>query len=108
MSPTIVLDHGIAVLALGSPVWTRRSSSDGAAKFPPSTVWNDEHNDPPPTPPHRIPGCDWSASRTSQRNTTLTSAEPAFIASPLATLLLARGTKQFVNVAAEIGGCDRD
>jgi gamma-glutamyltranspeptidase/glutathione hydrolase len=88
MSPTIVLDHGKPFLALGSPGGSTIITTvlqilfdrlDGHMSLP------DAITDP----------------RASQRNTTLTSAEPAFIASPLATLLLARG-QQFVN-GGEIG-----
>jgi gamma-glutamyltranspeptidase / glutathione hydrolase len=88
MSPTIVLDHGHPFLALGSP--------GGSTII--TTVLQilldrlDEHM----TLPDAI-----ADPRASQRNTTRTSAEPAFIASPLATLLLARG-HQFVD-AGEIG-----
>jgi gamma-glutamyltranspeptidase / glutathione hydrolase len=88
MSPTIVLDHGKPFLALGSPGGSTIITTVLQILFDRL----DEH-----TPlPDAI-----ADPRASQRNTTLTSAEPAFIASPLATLLLARG-QQFVN-GGEIG-----
>jgi gamma-glutamyltranspeptidase/glutathione hydrolase len=88
MSPTIVLDHGKPFLALGSPGGSTIITTVLQILFDrldEHTSLTDAIADP----------------RASQRNTTLTSAEPAFIASPLATLLLARG-QQFVN-GGEIG-----
>jgi len=88
MSPTIVLDHGKPFLALGSPGGSTIITTvlqilvdrlDLAMTLPDAIV------DP----------------RASQRNTAQTSAEPAFLASPLRALLEARG-HSFVN-AGEIG-----
>jgi gamma-glutamyltranspeptidase / glutathione hydrolase len=88
MSPTIVLDHGKPFLALGSPGGSTIITTVLQILFDRL----DEHMSLPDA---------IADPRASQRNTTLTSAEPAFIASPLATLLLARG-QQFVN-GGEIG-----
>ena len=88
MSPTIVLDHGKPFLALGSPGGSTIITTVLQILFDRL----DEHTSLPDA---------IADPRASQRNTTLTSAEPAFIASPLATLLLARG-QQFVN-GGEIG-----
>jgi gamma-glutamyltranspeptidase/glutathione hydrolase len=88
MSPTIVLDHGKPFLALGSPGGSTIITTVLQILFDRL----DEHTSLPDA---------IVDPRASQRNTTLTSAEPAFIASPLATLLLARG-QQFVN-GGEIG-----
>jgi gamma-glutamyltranspeptidase / glutathione hydrolase len=88
MSPTIVLDHGKPFLALGSPGGSTIITTVLQILFDRL----DEHTSLPDA---------IADPRASQRNTTLTSAEPAFIASPLATLLLARGQK-FVN-GGEIG-----
>jgi gamma-glutamyltranspeptidase/glutathione hydrolase len=88
MSPTIVLDHGKPFLALGSPGGSTIITTVLQILFDRL----DEHTSLPDA---------IADPRASQRNTTRTSAEPAFIASPLATLLLARG-QQFVN-GGEIG-----
>ena len=88
MSPTIVLDHGQPFLALGSPGGSTIITTVLQILFDRL----DEHMSLPDA---------IADPRASQRNTTRTSAEPAFIASPLATLLLARG-HQFVD-AGEIG-----
>jgi len=88
MSPTIVLDHGKPFLALGSPGGSTIITTVLQILFDRL----DEHTSLPDA---------IADPRASQRNTTLTSAEPAFIASPLAALLLARG-QQFVN-GGEIG-----
>jgi gamma-glutamyltranspeptidase / glutathione hydrolase len=88
MSPTTVLDHGKPFLALGSPGGSTIITTVLQILFDRL----DEHMSLPDA---------IADPRASQRNTTLTSAEPAFIASPLATLLLARG-QQFVN-GGEIG-----
>jgi gamma-glutamyltranspeptidase / glutathione hydrolase len=88
MSPTIVLDDGKPFLALGSP--------GGATII--TTVLQilfdrlDEHMSLPDA---------IADPRASQRNATRTGAEPAFIASPLAAMLAARG-HQFTD-AGEIG-----
>jgi gamma-glutamyltranspeptidase/glutathione hydrolase len=88
MSPTIVLDNGKPFLALGSP--------GGSTII--TTVLQilvdrlDEHMSLPDA---------IADPRASQRNATRTGVEPAFIASPLATLLTSRG-HQFVD-AGEIG-----
>jgi gamma-glutamyltranspeptidase/glutathione hydrolase len=88
MSPTIVLDHGRPFLALGSPGGSTIITTVLQILFDRL----DEHMSLPDS---------IADPRASQRNTTRTSAEPAFIASPLATLLLARG-HQFVD-GGEIG-----
>jgi gamma-glutamyltranspeptidase / glutathione hydrolase len=88
MSPTIVLDHGKPFLALGSPGGSTIITTVLQILFDRL----DEHTSLPDA---------IADPRASQRNTTRTSAEPAFIASPLATLLLARG-QQFVD-GGEIG-----
>src|SRR5205809_3037078 len=88
MSPTIVLDHGKPFLALGSPGGSTIITTVLQILFDRL----DEHTSLPDA---------IADPRASQRNTTRTSAEPAFIPSPLATLLLARG-QQFVN-GVEIG-----
>jgi gamma-glutamyltranspeptidase/glutathione hydrolase len=88
MSPTIVLDDGEPLLALGSPGGSTIITTVLQILFDRL----DEHMSLPDA---------IADPRASQRNTTRTSAEPAFIASPLATLLLARG-HQFVD-AGEIG-----
>ena len=88
MSPTIVLDHGKPFLALGSPGGSTIITTVLQILF--DRV--DEHMSLP----------DAIADlRASQRNTLRTSAEPAFISSPLATALAARG-HQFTN-GGEIG-----
>jgi gamma-glutamyltranspeptidase / glutathione hydrolase len=88
MSPTIVLDHGKPFLALGSPGGSTIITTVLQILFDRL----DEHTSLPDA---------IADPRASQRNTTRTSAEPAFIPSPLATLLLARG-QQFVD-GGEIG-----
>jgi gamma-glutamyltranspeptidase/glutathione hydrolase len=88
MSPTILLDHGQPFLALGSPGGSTIITTVLQILFDRL----DEHMSLPDA---------IADPRASQRNTTRTSAEPAFIASPLETLLLARG-HQFVD-AGEIG-----
>jgi gamma-glutamyltranspeptidase / glutathione hydrolase len=88
MSPTIVLDHGKPFLALGSPGGSTIITTVLQILF--------DRLDKHTSLPDAI-----ADPRASQRNTTRTSAEPAFIASPLATLLLARG-QQFVD-GGEIG-----
>ena len=88
MSPTIVLDHGKPFLALGSPGGSTIITTVLQILFDPLG----EHMSLPDA---------IADPRASQRNTTRTSAEPAFILSPRATLLLARG-QQFVN-GGEIG-----
>jgi gamma-glutamyltranspeptidase/glutathione hydrolase len=88
MSPTIVTDHGKPFLALGSPGGSTIITTVLQILF--------DRLDENMSLPDAI-----ADPRASQRNTTRTSAEPAFIASPLATLLMARG-HQFVN-AGEIG-----
>ena len=88
MSPTIVLDHGKPFLALGSPGGSTIITTVLQILFDRL----DEHMSLPDA---------IADPRASQRNTTRTSAEPAFILSPRATLLLARG-QQFVN-GGEIG-----
>ena len=88
MSPTIVLDHGKPFLALGSPGGSTIITTVLQILF--DRV--DEHMSLP----------DAIADlRASQRNTLRTSAEPAFISSPLATALATRG-HQFTN-GGEIG-----
>jgi gamma-glutamyltranspeptidase / glutathione hydrolase len=88
MSPTIVLDHGKPFLAVGSPGGSTIITTVLQILF--------DRLDEDTSLPDAI-----ADPRASQRNTTRTSAEPAFIASPLATLLLARG-QQFVD-GGEIG-----
>src|SRR2546423_573515 len=88
MSPTIVLDHGQPFLAVGSPGGSTIITTVLQILFDRL----DEHMSLPDA---------IAAPRASQRNTTRTSAEPAFIRSPLATLLMGRG-QQFVD-GGEIG-----
>ena len=88
MSPTIVTDHGKPFLALGSPGGSTIITTVLQILFDRL----DEHMSLPDA---------IADPRASQRNTTRTSAEPAFVSSPLATLLMARG-HQFVD-AGEIG-----
>ena len=88
MSPTIVLDDGKPFLALGSPGGSTIITTVLQILF--------DRLDDHMSLPDAI-----ADPRASQRNTIRTSAEPAFIASPLATLLRARG-HQFVD-AGEIG-----
>ena len=88
MSPTIVLSHGRPVLALGSP--------GGSTII--TTVLQILLNriDFGMTLPEAI-----AAPRISQRNTPATLAEPAFLASPEAAALAARG--HVFTSTAEIG-----
>jgi gamma-glutamyltranspeptidase / glutathione hydrolase len=88
MSPTIVLDGGQPFLALGSPGGSTIITTVLQILF--------DRLDEQLTLPDAI-----ADPRASQRNTASTSAEPAFIASPLATLLAARGHR-FAN-GGEIG-----
>jgi gamma-glutamyltranspeptidase / glutathione hydrolase len=88
MSPTIVLDNGKPFLALGSPGGSTIITTVLQILFDRL----DEHMSLPDA---------IADPRASQRNTMNTSAEPAFIASPLKTLLEARG-QRFVN-GGEIG-----
>jgi gamma-glutamyltranspeptidase / glutathione hydrolase len=88
MSPTIVLDHGQPFLALGSPGGSTIITTVLQILF--------DRLDEGMTLPDAI-----ADPRASQRNTKLTSAEPAFLASALRTLLEARG-QQFTN-GGEIG-----
>jgi gamma-glutamyltranspeptidase/glutathione hydrolase len=88
MSPTIVLDGGKPFLALGSPGGSTIITTVLQILF--------DRLDEQMSLPDAI-----ADPRASQRNTTFTSAEPAFIASPLATLLQSRG-HQFAN-GGEIG-----
>src|SRR5436190_17856343 len=88
MSPTIVIDHGKPFLALGSPGGSTIITTVLQILF--------DRLDENMSLPEAI-----ADPRASQRNTTRTSAEPAFVASPLATLLMARG-QQFVD-GGEIG-----
>jgi gamma-glutamyltranspeptidase/glutathione hydrolase len=88
MSPTIVLDHGKPFLALGSPGGSTIITTVLQILFDrldEGMSLTDAIADP----------------RASQRNATLTSAEPAFISSPLATALATRGHR-FTN-GGEIG-----
>ena len=88
MSPTIVLDHGKPFLALGSPGGSTIITTVLQILFDRL----DEHMSLPDA---------IADPRASQRNTTLTSAEPAFLSSALATQLATRG-QQFTN-GGEIG-----
>jgi gamma-glutamyltranspeptidase/glutathione hydrolase len=88
MSPTIVLDHGKPFLALGSPGGSTIITTVLQILF--------DRLDEQMSLPDAI-----ADPRASQRNTTRTFAEPAFIASPLATALMARG-HEFMD-AGEIG-----
>jgi gamma-glutamyltranspeptidase / glutathione hydrolase len=88
MSPTIVLDHGQPFLALGSPGGSTIITTVLQILF--------DRLDEGMTLPEAI-----ADPRASQRNTSTTSAEPAFLASPLATLLAARG--QVFTKDGEIG-----
>jgi gamma-glutamyltranspeptidase/glutathione hydrolase len=88
MSPTIVLDNGKPLLALGSPGGSTIITTVLQILFDRL----DEHMSLPDA---------IADPRASQRNTMNTSAEPAFIESPLKTLLEARG-QRFVN-GGEIG-----
>jgi gamma-glutamyltranspeptidase/glutathione hydrolase len=88
MSPTIVLDHGKPFLALGSPGGSTIITTVLQILFDRL----DEHMSLPDS---------IADPRASQRNTAQTSAEPAFIMSPLAALLTGRG-HQFVD-GGEIG-----
>ena len=78
MSPTIVLDHGQPFLALGSPGGSTIITTVLQILFDRL----DEHMSLPDA---------IADPRASQRNTTRTSAEPAFLASPLRALLETRG-----------------
>jgi gamma-glutamyltranspeptidase / glutathione hydrolase len=88
MSPTIVLDGGKPFLALGSPGGSTIITTVLQILFDRL----DEHMSLPDA---------IADPRASQRNTTATTAEPAFIASPLASLLASRGHR-FAN-GGEIG-----
>jgi len=88
MSPTIVLDHGKPFLALGSPGGSTIITTVLQILF--------DRLDEGMTLPAAI-----ADPRASQRDTIRTSAEPAFIASPLATALATRG-HQFTD-GGEIG-----
>ncbi len=88
MSPTIVLDHGQPFLALGSPGGSTIITTVLQILFDRL----DEHMSLPDS---------IADPRASQRNSVNTSAEPAFLISPLRTLLEARG-HHFVN-GGEIG-----
>ncbi|MGH3083734.1 MAG: gamma-glutamyltransferase [Gaiellaceae bacterium] len=88
MAPTIVLDHGQPLLAIGSPGGSTIITTVLQILF--------DRLDEGMTLPDAI-----ADPRASQRNTPTTSAEPAFLASPLATLLAARG-QVFTN-GGEIG-----
>jgi len=88
MSPTIILDHGKPFLALGSPGGSTIITTVLQILFDRL----DEHMSLPDA---------IADPRASQRNTTLTSAEPAFLSSALATQLATRG-QQFTN-GGEIG-----
>jgi gamma-glutamyltranspeptidase / glutathione hydrolase len=88
MAPTIVLDHGQPILALGSPGGSTIITTVLQILF--------DRLDEGMTLPQAI-----ADPRASQRNGFNTSAEPAFLASPLRTLLEARG-HHFVN-GGEIG-----
>src|SRR6266498_3462374 len=88
MSPTIVLDHGQPFLALGSPGGSTIITTVLQILFDRL----DEHMSLPDS---------IADPRASQRNSVNTSAEPAFLASPLRTQLEARG-HHFVN-GGEIG-----
>jgi gamma-glutamyltranspeptidase/glutathione hydrolase len=88
MSPTIVLDHGKPFLALGSPGGSTIITTVLQILF--------DRLDEGMSLPDAI-----ADPRASQRNTRLTSAEPAFLSSTLATLLGTRG-HQFTN-GGEIG-----
>jgi gamma-glutamyltranspeptidase/glutathione hydrolase len=88
MSPTIVLDHGKPFLALGSPGGSTIITTVLQILFDRL----DEHMSLPDA---------IADPRASQRNTTRTSAEPAFISSALATALATRG-HQFTD-GGEIG-----
>jgi gamma-glutamyltranspeptidase/glutathione hydrolase len=88
MAPTIVLDHGQPFLAVGSPGGSTIITTVLQILF--------DRLDEGMTLADAI-----ADPRASQRNTPTTSAEPAFLASPLATLLAARG-QVFTN-GGEIG-----
>jgi gamma-glutamyltranspeptidase/glutathione hydrolase len=89
MSPTIVLDDGRPVLALGSP--------GGSMIITTVLQLLVDRLDLGSTLPAAI-----AAPRASQRNTAATAAEPAFIASPLGQALAATFGHTF-SAAAEIG-----
>jgi gamma-glutamyltranspeptidase/glutathione hydrolase len=78
MSPTIVLDHGKPFLALGSPGGSTIITTVLQILF--------DRLDEGMSLPAAI-----ADARASQRNTMRTTAEPAFIGSPLATALATRG-----------------
>src|SRR6188472_387595 len=78
MSPTIVLRDGKPFLALGSPGGSTIITTVLQILF--------DRLDQGMTLPQAI-----ADPRASQRNTSATSAEPAFLASPLTALLQARG-----------------
>jgi gamma-glutamyltranspeptidase/glutathione hydrolase len=88
MAPTIVLDHGQPFLAVGSPGGSTIITTVLQILF--------DRLDEGMTLPDAI-----ADPRASQRNTSTTGAEPAFLASPLATLLAPRG-QVFTN-GGEIG-----
>ena len=88
MSPTIVLQNGRPEVALGSP--------GGSMIITTVLQLLVEHLDLGRSLPDAL-----AAPRASQRNTATVSAEPAFIASPEATALAARGHR--FTSAAEIG-----
>ena len=88
MAPTIVLDEGQPFLAIGSPGGSTIITTVLQILF--------DRLDEGMTLPEAI-----ADPRASQRNTPPTSAEPAFLASPLATLLATRG-QVFTN-GGEIG-----
>jgi gamma-glutamyltranspeptidase / glutathione hydrolase len=88
MAPTIVLDHGQPFLAVGSPGGSTIITTVLQILF--------DRLDEGMTLPDAI-----ADPRASQRDTATTSAEPAFLTSPLATLLAPRG-QVFTN-GGEIG-----
>jgi gamma-glutamyltranspeptidase/glutathione hydrolase len=88
MAPTIVLDQGQPFLAIGSPGGSTIITTVLQILF--------DRLDEGMTLPEAI-----ADPRASQRNTPTTSAEPAFLASPLAPLLAAR--EQVFTNGGEIG-----